>query len=151
MRLPLLLAASLCFAGLSQAASAEMIEKLSPHPVAITMDRLQAAIEGSGATVFARVDYVEGATEVKMELRPTQVMMFGNPMLGTPAVQDGQTVGLDLPLRVLAYEDAAGQTRVLYRTLDMLVAEHRLPADAEYLKKMAGALDNFTNAAIAAQ
>ncbi len=151
MRYALILAITLCIAAISQAANAGMIEKISPHTVAVTIDRLQEAAEGAGATVFARVDHAKGADSINIEMRPTQMLMFGNAALGTPAMLDNQTVGLDLPLRVLAYADAAGQVHVVYHAPSSLVADHGLPADAEYIKNMKGALDNLTNKAIAAE
>ena len=89
-------------------AAADIITKMSPHSVPDTIDRLEAAVTEAGATVFARVDHAEGATKVDMELRPTTLLIFGNPKLGTPAMLDGQTAGLDLPMRVLAYADDSG-------------------------------------------
>lgn len=151
MNRSLMLATTVSIAAMSHAASAEMISKTSPHAVSVTIDRLQAAVEAAGATVFARVDHAKGAASIDAELRPTEVLMFGNPALGTPAMVDGQTAGVDLPLRVLVYEDATGQVNVVYHTLDTLASDHGLPADAEYLKKMTGAVDNLTNAAIAAE
>lgn len=146
-----ILIASLGLAATTQNVSAEMIEKLSPHSVSVTVDQLQAAVEAAGATVFARVDHAKGAMSIDTELRSTQMLMFGNPALGTPAMLDAQTSGLDLPLRVLAYADGEGQVHVVYHAPSALVAAHGLPADAEYLAKMTGALNNLTNKAIAAE
>ncbi|MEM9638881.1 MAG: DUF302 domain-containing protein [Pseudomonadota bacterium] len=126
-----------------------MIEKTSPHSVSETIDRMQAAVESAGATVFARVDHAAGASSVDMDLRPTQMLMFGNPKLGTPAMLDGQTAGLDLPLRVLAYADAEGVVRLVYHDPADLAAAHGLPADAKYVQMMTGALDKLTSAATA--
>ena len=98
----------------TQAFAADLITKPSVHSVSDTIDRLAAAVEGAGAKVFARIDHAKGATKVGMDLRPTQMLMFGNPKLGTPALQAGQTAGLDLPLRVVAYEDADGKVFVAY-------------------------------------
>lgn len=116
MHSPLPLAA-LVLSALPLAASAGMIEKASPHTVAQTLDRLEAAVTGVGATIFARIDHAGGAAKIGAELRPTEVLIFGNPALGTPAMQDAQTAGLDLPLRVLAYRDADGQVRVAYHEI----------------------------------
>ncbi|MGZ2258492.1 DUF302 domain-containing protein [Roseobacter sp. A03A-229] len=141
-------------AGLSTAASAvaaDLIEKTSPHSVGDTIDRLEAAVEAAGATVFARVDHAAGAANVEMDLRPTQMLMFGNPKLGTPAMLDGQTAGLDLPLRVLAYEDESGTVHVAYHDPASLAATHGLPADAKYVQMMTGALDKLTTAATTAE
>ena len=130
-------------------AAADIITKKSPHSVPDTIDRLEAAVTEAGATVFARVDHAEGATKVDMELRPTTLLIFGNPKLGTPAMLDGQTAGLDLPMRVLAYADDSGMVHVSYHDPATLAADHGLPDDAEYLTKMTGALDKLTDKAIA--
>lgn len=137
------------YAAMTHAAIAEMVSKTSPHSVTETMDRLEAAVTGAGATVFARVDHAEGAAKVDMDLRPTQLLIFGNPKLGTPAMLDTQTAGLDLPLRVLAYADADGTVHVTYHAPASLAATHGLPADAQYLKMMTGALDKLTSKAVA--
>lgn len=144
-------ATALSLAALGTAANAEIIHKMSPHSVSETMDRLEAAVTAAGATVFARVDHAAGATKVDMELRPTQLLIFGNPKLGTPAMQDAQTAGLDLPLRVLAYADGEGMVHVTYHAPNSFVAAHGLPADAPYLKMMTGALDKLTGKAIATE
>ncbi len=133
----------------TQALAADLITKPSAHSVSVTIDRLVAAVEGAGAKVFARVDHEAGATKVDMALRPTQMLMFGNPKLGTPALLAGQTAGLDLPLRVVAYEDANGQVFVAYHAPSELSEDHGIPTDAPVLKKMTGALDKLTNKAVA--
>ncbi|UWR21336.1 DUF302 domain-containing protein [Sulfitobacter sp. S190] len=143
------LAATIGVVTMAQSAFAEMVEKTSPHSVDVTIDRLAAAVEGAGATVFARVDHAAGAAKVDMELRPTQLLIFGNPKLGTPAMLDGQTAGLDLPLRVLAYADAEGVVHVAYHDPATLAQTHGLPADAKYIAMMTGALDKLTSKAVA--
>ncbi|MEM6940758.1 MAG: DUF302 domain-containing protein [Pseudomonadota bacterium] len=132
-------------------AFAEMVQKASPHTVAVTMDRLAAAVEGAGAKVFARVDHASGAASVDMALRPTQLLIFGNPKLGTPAMLDSQSAGLDLPLRVVAFEGADGVVQVAYHAPATLAATHGLPADAKYIQMMTGALDKLTSKAVAAE
>ena len=146
---PFALATLMSFAAIASSA-ADMIEKISPHSVSDTMDRLSGAVEGAGATVFARVDHGAGAASVDMELAPAQLLIFGNPKLGTPAMQDGITAGLDLPLRVLAYSDNEGVVRIVYHDPASLAATHGLPADAKYIKMMTGALDKLTGVAVAA-
>lgn len=141
----------LALTALPLTAGAAMVEKTSPHSVADTIDRLEAAVTGAGATVFARIDHAGGAAKIGSELRPTQTLIFGNPALGTPAMVDGQTAGLDLPLRVLAYRDAEGTVRVVYHDPADLAETHGLPSDAAYLAKMTGALDALTGKAIAAE
>jgi len=143
------IAAATAIAISATAAHAEIITKTSPHSVAQTIDKLEAAVTAAGATVFARVDHAAGAQKVDMELRPTQLLIFGNPKLGTPAMLDGQTAGLDLPLRVLAYADAEGVVHVAYHAPAEMASVHGLPADAPYIKMMTGALDKLTGAAVA--
>ena len=133
------------------AMSADLVTKTSPHSVSDTMDRLEAAVTGAGATVFARVDHAAGAAKVDMELRPTQMLMFGNPKLGTPAMLDSQAAGLDLPLRVVVYADAEGVVNVAYHAPAHLAETHGLPADAKYIAMMTGALDKLTGKAVAAE
>jgi uncharacterized protein (DUF302 family) len=125
-----------------------MITKSSPHTVSETIDRLAAAVEGAGAKVFARVDHAAGAASVDMELRPTQMLMFGNPKLGTPAMAASQTIGLDLPLRVLAYEAEDGSVVVTYYDPASIAKTHSADPDLEVFKMMTGALDALTNKAI---
>ncbi|MEM9575901.1 MAG: DUF302 domain-containing protein [Pseudomonadota bacterium] len=137
-----LVTATTAFAG-------DLVEKTSPHSVSETMDRLEAAVTGAGATVFARVDHGAGAASVDLQLGASELLIFGNPKLGTPAMQDGATAGLDLPLRVLAYADGEGVVRVVYHDPASLAATHGLPSDAKYIKMMTGALDKLTGKAVA--
>jgi uncharacterized protein (DUF302 family) len=146
---PLILATTVSALMSLPAYAADMISKVSPHSVPVTIDRLSAAVEGAGATIFARVDHAAGAAKVDMDLRPTELLIFGNPKLGTPAMLDGQTAGLDLPLRVLAYADGEGVVHITYHDPAGLVETHGLPADAKYLAMMTGALDKLTSKAIA--
>jgi uncharacterized protein (DUF302 family) len=146
---PLTLAMSLAATGFTPVLAADLVERKSAHPVADTLDRLEAAVTEAGATVFARIDHAAGASKVGAELRPTQVLIFGNPALGTPAMQDAQTTGLDLPLRVLAYENAEGEVILAYHDPASLAQMHGLPTDAAYLAKMTGALEGLTGKAAA--
>lgn len=138
----------LAFAMAVPAQAADLIKLKSPHSVSVTMDKLAAAVEGAGAKVFARIDHAAGASSVDMELRPTQMLMFGNPKLGTPALQGAQSAGLDLPLRAVAWEAEDGSVWLAYHDPASLTA-HGLPADAPVLGRMAGALKKLTAAAVA--
>lgn len=129
-------------------AQADLVRKQSPHSVGDTVDRLAAVVKGKGLTVFARIDHAAGAKKVDMALRPTELIIFGSPKVGTPLMQAEQTLGLDLPLKVLAWQDADGQVWLAYEApADMAVARG-LPKDNPVIKKITGALDNFTNAAV---
>lgn len=133
----------------SSAMADTMITKTSPYSVTETVDRLAKAVEGAGAKVFARVDHAAGAKNVDMELRDTQILMFGNPKLGTPAIIASQTIGLDLPLRVLAYQAEDGSVKVTYYAPATIAEAHGADADLKVFKMMTGALDSLTNKAIA--
>ena len=119
----------------------------SAHDVGTTIDRLAAAVEGAGAKVFARVDHAAGAANVDQELRPTQMLMFGNPKLGTPAMQAAQTMGMDLPLRVVAWEDETGKVMLSYTDPATMAARHGIAADHPVVAKMTGALAKLTSKA----
>lgn len=127
---------------------AETITQTSPHSVSVTMDALQAAVEGAGATVFARVDHAAGAASVDMELPDAELLIFGNPMLGTPAMQADIEAGLQLPLRVLVYAGDEG-TVVAYESVETIFDGLDVPLDAEFAQKMTGALATLTGKAVA--
>ena len=93
-----------------------------------TMDRLEAEIHAKGLNVFARVDHAAGAEEAGLDLRPTELIIFGNARGGTPLMQASQTAGIDLPLKALAWEDAEGKTWVAYNDPQYIVRRHRLNA-----------------------
>jgi uncharacterized protein (DUF302 family) len=100
----------------------------SSFPVKETIDRLTHAVESRGLTVFCRIDHAAGAVEAGLKLRPTQVLIFGNAKGGTPLMQASQAIGIDLPLKALAWEDAAGQTWLLYNDPVWLTARHGIEA-----------------------
>jgi uncharacterized protein (DUF302 family) len=96
-----------------------------------TMDRLVAAVTGKGLTVFARVDHAAGAREVGLELRPTELLIFGNAKGGTPLMQARQTIGIDLPLKALVWQDESGKTWLTINELAWLAVRHHLGAAAD--------------------
>ena len=114
--------------------------------VAEAADRLVAAAEGAGARVFARVPHSKGAMSVDMELQDAELVIFGNPALGTPALQADIRAGLVLPLRVLVHDDG-GQTMLTYEGVDSMFEGMDIPADAEFRAKISGALGKLTGAA----
>ena len=96
-----------------------------------TMNRLKAAVKAKGMTVFARIDHAAGASAVALSLRPTEVLIFGNAKAGTPLMQSVQTIGLDLPLKVLVWQDISGKTWLSYNDPAWLATRHRLSSEAE--------------------
>ena len=112
-----------------------------------TMDRLEAEIRGKGMTVFARVDHAAGAAEVGLTLPPTELIIFGNARGGTPLMQSLQTVGIDLPLKALVWEDTAGKTRISYNEPGWIAQRHGVGANAEpIVNSMAAALSAISGA-----
>ena len=136
--------------GLSTTAFAENVTKPSPLSVAETIDGLEAAVNGAGATVFARVDHAAGAASVDKSIPDATLLIFGNPALGTLAMEDDLRAGLVLPLRVLAYSDADGNTQLTWTPAEDLFAGLDIAPDAEVVTKVNGALNMLTDKAIGA-
>ena len=101
-----------------------------------TIDRLEAEIRAKGLNVFARIDHAAGAAEVGLTLRPTEVIILGNASGGTPLMQSVQTVGIDLPLKALVWEDAAGKTWVSYNEPKWIAKRHGITNKDAVLGKM---------------
>jgi uncharacterized protein (DUF302 family) len=96
----------------------------SPHPPQATVDRLAAEIAAHGMTIMARIDHAAAAHEVGLVLRPTQLILFGNPRAGTLLMQQTQSIGIDLPLRMLVWQDDKQQTWLAYNDPQMAAARH---------------------------
>jgi uncharacterized protein (DUF302 family) len=122
----------------------------SPHGAKATVDRLVAEVEAKGMTVFARIDHAAGAKEVGMALRPTELLIFGNARGGTPLMQAGQTTGIDLPLKALAWEDAGGKTWLSYNEPAWLAQRHGVENVAAVTDRLAAALAAVAKAATGA-
>jgi len=105
-----------------------------------TMDRLVAEISTKGMTVFARIDHAAGAAEVGLTLRPTELIIFGNARGGTPLMESSQTVGIDLPLKALVWEDASGKTWISYNEPGWIAQRHGLANAQPVITKMADLL-----------
>ncbi len=113
----------------------------SRHDVKTTIDRLEAAAKAKGLTIFARIDHAAGASAAGLSLRPTELLLFGNAKGGTPLMQTQQTIGIDLPLKALAWQDAAQKTWLSYNEPAWLAARHGLSRQAvEVAKVLAGVL-----------
>ena len=120
----------------------------SEYPVAETIDRLAALATGRGLHIFARVDHADGAAKAGMVLRPTQLLIFGNPTGGTPLIQDRQAAGIDLPVKALAWEDAEGRVWLAYNDAAWIAQRHGLGADSKKaVEAMAAGLAALTKAA----
>jgi uncharacterized protein (DUF302 family) len=127
-----------------------MVTIESKHSVKDTIDRLLAALVAKGITVFARIDHAAGAASVNMPLRPTELIIFGNPRSGTPLMQSKQIIGLDLPLKVLGWQDAAGKVWLSYINPQWLARRYGIGIDADsVVDNLTRVLTNVTEAAVA--
>lgn len=130
--------------------AAGLITVESAFPASETADRLAAAAEAAGMRVFGRIDHAAGATEAGMELRPTELLLVGNPRGGTPLMQGRQTAGIDLPLRALAWEDADGRTWVTTNDAAWIADRHALgEASAAAVAAVSAALARIVGQATA--
>ena len=115
-----------------------------------TMDRLAAAETTRGISIVARIDHAAAAAAIGMELRPTEVLIFGNPQAGTPLMRAVQTVGIDLPLKALVWQDEGGATWLAYNEPQWLARRHGADAGLDRtLHAMADALAAVTGEATA--
>ncbi len=131
------------------AAGEGMIVKKSQFGAVETLDRFEKIAKSKGITVFARIDHAAGAGRVGHTMAPTQVLIFGNPKMGTPLMRATRSIAIDLPLKLLAWEDDGGSW-IAYNDPDYLAKRHGNTVN-EVLAKMAGTLDKLTNAAITKQ
>ena len=148
--LPLLLAMSFLFDGMLMPARAadDWMVRESARSVTETVERLTAAIERSGGQVAAVVDHAAGADRAGLALEPTTVVIFGNPRIGTPAIKATRRLALDLPLRVLIWEEE-GVTQIGYPSTATLARRYDLPLNDANLRRMEEALGSLTAAALA--
>lgn len=125
-----------------------LIALKSPHAPKDTMDRMEGIVKQKGMNVFARIDHAAGAAKIGKTLRPTEVLIFGNPQGGTPFMECAQSVGIDLPIKALVWQDAAGQTWLGYNDPAFLARRHGA-ADCPAAAGMAKALAGFAESAVA--
>jgi len=136
-------------ASVSQATADDsgLVKMKSAHSVAATLDKLAGILGEKGMNVFARINHAEGAAKAGMELRPTELLIFGNPKVGTPLMKCSQSIAIDLPQKMLAWEDESGQVWLAYNNPEHLKARHSTEGCDEVFGKVAGALGNFAKAA----
>jgi uncharacterized protein (DUF302 family) len=119
----------------------------SSHDVKTTVDRLENILREKGMTVFIKINHAEGAQKVGKKLRPTELIIFGNPEVGTPLMQCGQSVAIDLPQKALIWQDEAGQVWLSYNDPKYLASRHSIKECGEVIKKIQKALGNFARMA----
>lgn len=126
-----------------------LVTMQSNHSVQDTADKLVAIIESKGMKVFARVDHQKNAQSVNLALRPTQVIMFGNPKAGTPLMNCEQSVAIDLPQKILISEDTNKKVWLSYNNPEYLKTRHNIKGCDSEIASISKALDSVSKAAIA--
>lgn len=135
------------FTGIATAHDSGLVSLRSAHDVATTVARLQQHLQAKGMRLFAEVDHAAGADSVDLSLRPTHVVMFGNPAVGTPLMQCSQSVAIDLPQKMLVWEDAQGDVWLAYNDPEFLRWRHNIEGCDEVLEKVTAALSAFARTA----
>jgi uncharacterized protein (DUF302 family) len=136
-----LLSALLFFTAFASSAADGLVSIMSPYSAKDTAARLESTIKDKGLTLFARIDHAGGAAKIGKMLRPTEVLIFGNPQGGTPLMECAQSAGIDLPLKALVWEDAAAQVWLSYNDPAYLAKRHEAsacPVVENLRKAMAG-------------
>ena len=128
-----------------------MISIKSAHSVAVTGDRLENILQKKGMTVFKRINHAAGAQKIGKTLRPTELVIFGNPKVGTPLMLCSHSIAIDLPQKALIWQDEAEQVWFSYNDPQFLALRHNTQGCDAVLKKVAMALGNFAKAATAAE
>lgn len=123
------------------------VTKKSPYSVAKTLDRLENIVKQKGITIFARVDHGAGAKKVGKDLGESQLLIFGNPKMGTPLMQEAILMGLDLPMKALAWQDKSGQVWLSYVKPQVLQQRHGIK-NRQIIQKMIKALNAITDKAV---
>lgn len=124
-----------------------LVNVKSHHSVKVTADRLEKILKQKGMTLFIRIDHAAAAHRLGKELRPTELLIFGNPKVGTPLMQCGQTAAIDLPQKALIWQDAEGQVWLTYNDPEYLAQRHGITDCRKIRKKIAQALQKFADAA----
>ena len=139
----------MCWCFLAGAAHAQesLIKVKSPHSAKATLDRLESGLKEKGVTVIARVDHAAAAQQAGMTLRPTEVLIFGNPKAGTPMMQCAQSLGIDLPQKALAWQDEKGDVWLAYNDQKYLAQRHAAKGCDAPVQAMSDALAAFAKAA----
>ncbi len=130
-------------------AESGLVSVRSNHSVTETGNRLESILKEKGMKIVARINHAAGAASVDLKLRPTELLIFGNPKVGTPLMQCEQTVAIDLPQKMLIWEDESGEVWLTYNDPGYLADRHGIQGCEENIQKVKGALANFARAAAA--
>jgi len=149
MRIAILLAALMVSTVALAGDAAGLVQKQSPYSVGKTLDRLEGMLEDKGITVALRWPHGQRAAGVDIDLRTTEVMIFGNPNIGSHLMTSAQTAGIDLPMKALAWEDAQGQVWLGYNDPAYIAERHGIDDRGDTIEKMSKALAKLTDKAVA--
>lgn len=142
--------AALSFVGISYSsayADTGMVVIPSPYSVSETIDKLSSVLESKGMKIMARVNHGANAANNDLTLRPTELLIFGNPKIGTPLMNCSQSIAIDLPQKMLAWEDEDGKIWLGYNDPAYLKQRHNTEGCDAVFEKVSGALGNFAKAA----
>ena len=142
-----LAAAGLIGASSVAVAADGLIAVPSTHDAKTTMNKFESIVKEKGMNIFARIDHAAGAAKIGKTLRPTEVLIFGNPQGGTPLMLCGQSAGIDLPLKALVWQDQAGKVWLGYNDPAYLASRHRLGECGGAAQNISKALVGFAAAA----
>jgi len=119
----------------------------SNNSVTATIDKLETVLKKKGMTIFTRVDHTAGAEKAGLKIRPTELLIFGNPKVGTPLMLCSQTAALDLPQKSLAYKDETGQVWLVYNDPVYMAKRHNIKGCEKAVQKVTNALATFASVA----
>ncbi len=125
-----------------------LITKQSAHSVDVTIDRLEGVVRKKGLTVFARINHQENAANMGLEMPSSTLLIFGSPKIGAPLMNISPTIGIDLPVKALAYEGSDGNVYLSYNDPAYLQTRHKLKSGQGALAKMSNALDKMSTHAV---
>lgn len=145
--IPLSIAMLAIFATMSMAGNAGLVNVKSAHSVSVTADRLERILAEKGMRLFLRLNHAEGAGKVDIVLRPTELLVFGNPKVGAPLIAKQQLIGIDLPQKMLIWQDETGGVWLTYNDPDYLADRHGLDKSLAPFQKVKKALGAFAQAA----
>jgi uncharacterized protein (DUF302 family) len=144
---PALIAAIVAIPSLAWTGDDRMVTRKSAHSVTATLDRLSEVLKTRGIGIAARVDHAAAAEKIGQTLKPTQLLIFGNPKLGTPLMQSNRKIGVELPMKVLAWEDDSGQVWLAYVKPQVLKSEYSVDGHDDIFREMDQALERLTEQA----
>lgn len=147
MRRLIVIISTLLFISTPAFSQDDLTSTQSIYDVKTTADRLEKILKDKGMTVFTRINHAEAAQKIGQTLRPTELVIFGNPKVGTPLMKCSQTIAIDLPQKALIWEDESGAVWLSYNNPDGLAKRHHIKECDKVINKVANALHNFSKAA----